>query len=215
MDRICQIKYGSFNISMQHVSCLFKLTRALIYTCLLLPANRHIPTNVNWMQQRSKYRYVTHRTTPSNRQPQTAPLQATANHTPHHSKQPPTTHCTTPSYRQPHLNINFSRKKYFLNAFLLSFNYKFICCPDVIHTFTFLFVIYLIKIWDSSVSIVTRPQAGQLTYCHSNPRKDKILFSSPNVQTCSGAQPVGCGGSNPSVKEGSRMVNVHLLQGCC
>jgi len=32
-------------------------------------ANRHTRTNVSSMQQRSKYRYVTHRTTPNYRQP--------------------------------------------------------------------------------------------------------------------------------------------------
>jgi hypothetical protein len=98
---------------------------------------------------------------------------------------------------------------------MLSFTYLIIHCADVFHVFTSLFVVYLIRIWDSSVRIVTKPQAGQPTYRVSNPRRDKIFFSSPNVQTCSGAKPVGCGGSTPSGKAGSRMANVHLIKGCC
>jgi hypothetical protein len=51
----------------------------------------------------------------------------------------------------------------------------FIYCTHVIHIFTSLFVVYLMRIWDSSVSIVTGPQAGQSTYRGSNPRRDKIF----------------------------------------
>ena len=43
---------------------------------------------------------------------------------------------------------------------MFSFIYLTIYCTDVINIFTSLFVVYLIRIWDSSVSIVNRSQAG-------------------------------------------------------